>query len=410
MVDDKQLRVCIVGAGTQFLGGISYYTLYLINALAKSYYVSGILMRKLLPTRLYPGWKRVGTNLTELAYDSSAQIFDGVDWYWLPSMLRCAFFLKNEQPEVVVFQWWSGTVLHSYLLIALIAKLLKARIIIEFHEVQDPGEAKLPLAQLYTRALAPFLIRMAHGFVIHSEYDRELLQRHYDLKGQPIVLIPHGSYHHYQLNDQDQVAREAPESCCNLLFFGLIRPYKGLDNLIKAFDALPENEVSGYWLTIVGETWEGWTTPAGLIKQSRYHNRITFVNRYVSDAEVSQHFAGADALVLPYHRSSSSGPLHIAMSHGLPVVVTRVGGLIEAVADYEGAILVAPEDPTALRDALMHVKKLDGRRYTDPRSWEQNTLRYHALFEAIGLSTSPISLKYEEWFPTVQSVQRQRIP
>ena len=134
-------------------------------------------MRQLLPTRFYPGRERVGAKLTQLEYDPAARVFDGVDWYWLPSMIRALLFLIRERPDVVVFQWWSGTVLHSYLLLALVARLLGARIVIEFHEVLDPGEAKLPLAQSYVRLVAPILVRMARGFVVHSEYDKKLLQK-----------------------------------------------------------------------------------------------------------------------------------------------------------------------------------------------------------------------------------------
>ena len=165
--------------------------------------------------------------------------------------------------------------------------------------------------------------------------------------------------------------------------FGLIRPYKGLENLIQAFDALPEDEIDAYWLTIVGETWEGWTVPANLIAQSRYRDRITFVNRYVSDVAVAQFFAEADAVVLPYRRASTSGALHIAMSCGLPVVVTSVGGLVEAVADYEGAILVPPDDSTALQNALLEVAKLRGVSYTDSHSWEHTASGYRMLFEIL---------------------------
>ena len=123
--------------------------------------------------------------------------------------------------------------------------------------------------------------------------------------------------------------------------------------------------------------------PANLIEQSRYRDRITFVNRYVSDEEVAAFFAGADAVIFPYHRASTSGSLHIAMSQGLPVVVTQVGGLIEAVANYEGAILTAPGDPVALCDALLQIAHLCGKRYTDPHSWENTTLRYQDLFTAL---------------------------
>ncbi len=70
-------------------------------------------------------------------------------------------------------------------------------------------------------------------------------------------------------------------------------------------------------LTVVGETWENWTLPAELIAASPHGERISFVNRYVSDAEAAAFYAAADAVVLPYRRGSASGPLQIAMSHGV---------------------------------------------------------------------------------------------
>ena len=392
MKENKQLRVCVIGAGSRFLSGISYYTLYLANTLAQLHKVSVILMRQLLPVQLYPGRKRVGMNLTQQEYDPMVRVFNGVDWYWLPSMLRALIFLVQERPDVVVFQWWSGAVLHSYLLLALAGRLLKARVIVEFHEVLDTGEAKLRPVAAYVRVVAPLMIRLAHGFVVHSEYDRKMLQRHYNLEKRPIALIPHGPYNHYHLTGGERGHRTAPASCCNLLFFGVIRPFKGLEDLIMAFDTLPEDEIEKYWLTIVGETWEGWTKPTDLIERSRYRDRITFVNHYVSDAEATQFFAEADVVVLPYHRSSTSGPLHIAMSCGLPVVVTRVGGLIEAVSSYEGAILVPPGDPARLQRALLEVAKLCGKRYSDPHSWKQTAKRYQTLLDAIRSSDSPVQI------------------
>jgi glycosyltransferase involved in cell wall biosynthesis len=388
MIENRKLRISVVGAGKRFLSGISYYTLLLDNVLTQSHQVSAILMRQLLPTRLYPGRNRVGAEITQLDYDPDVQVFDGIDWFWLPSIFRSLWFLKRERPEVVVFQWWSGTVLHSYLLLAIVTRLLKARIIIEFHEVLDTGEAQLWMAHTYVRCIAPLVIRLAHGFVVHSEFDRQLLEKSYRLGKRPVALIPHGPYYNYHRQSEQQATRTPPASCCNLLFFGVIRPYKGLEDLIKAFDALSEVEVSAYWLTIVGETWEGWTLPEKLIESSQYRDRITFVNRYVSDAEVTQFFDGADAVVLPYHRSSTSGPLHIAMSRGLPVVVTNVGGLIEAVTDYEGAILVPPQDPVTLQKALTLVKKMSGKQYTDVHSWDYTAHCYQKLFEEIGCYNS----------------------
>jgi glycosyltransferase involved in cell wall biosynthesis len=373
-----------VGSGLRFLSGISYYTLRLSNALAQEHAVSVILMRQLLPTFLYPGRDRVGAPLTPLRYASNVSVCDGVDWYWLPSLFRALAMLLKRAPEVVVFQWWTSTVIHSYLAIALVARILGARLIVEFHEVIDPGEARIWPVRRYVGLLAPLLMKLAAGFVVHSAYDRELLGQRYSLAGRPVAEIPHGPYNHYRLHSEQQVLRPAPADTCNLLFFGTIRPYKGLEDLIRAFDALEADEIGRYWLSVVGETWEGWTLPAELIRHSRYASRISFVNRYVTDQDVAAYFAGADAVVLPYLRSSASGPLHVAMSHGIPTVVTRVGGLTEAASRYPGALLVEPGDPDALREALRHLPSMRGQRYADPHSWERSVQRYDELFSELG--------------------------
>ena len=108
-MENPNRRVCVVGSGTRFLSGISYYTIRLSNALAQSNRVSVVLMRRLLPSCLYPGRKRVGKKLSQLEYVPPVNVFDGVDWYWLPSIFVSFAFLIRERPDVVVFQWWTGT-------------------------------------------------------------------------------------------------------------------------------------------------------------------------------------------------------------------------------------------------------------------------------------------------------------
>ena len=380
---NRPTTITIVGAGTRFLSGMSYYTIRLANAFASRHRVGVITMRRLLPARLYPGRDRVGATLTRLAYEPTIRVFDGVDWYWLPSILGALGNLVRRRPTVVVFQWWTGTVLHSYLFLALAARLAGARIVIEFHEILDTGEDAIPFAKHYVSLVAPLFVRLAAGYVIHSEADRAALEQRYRLGDRPVAVIPHGPYDHLR-GTAGPSARVAPAESLNLLFFGVIRPFKGLEDLVAAFNALAPEQVEGYWLTVVGETWEGWTRPFELIEQSPYRDRITVVNRYVHDDEVAAFFAAADAVVLPYHRSSASGPAHTAMSHGLPLVITAVGGLPHAVAGYDGAILVPPEDPAAIRAAIEQLPALRGRTFADPHSWERTLDRYDALFAEIG--------------------------
>jgi glycosyltransferase involved in cell wall biosynthesis len=377
-----ELRIVVVGAGTRFLSGISYYTIRLANALAERYQAGVITMRQILPTRLYPGRGRVGATLTRLDYDPAVRKLAPVDWYWLPSLARAVIGLFRFRPDVVVFQWWTGTVLHTYLALALVARALGAKIIVEFHEILDTGEERIPFARHYVRLVGPLFVGLAAGFVIHSEADREPLVRRYRLGRRPCAVIPHGPYDHHvamPIEGAEVRVRATPPQVVNLLFFGIIRPFKGLEDLVEAFDGLSDEEVQGYGLTVVGETWEGWDLPIRLIEASRHRARITLVNRYVDDAEVAQFFADADAVVLPYHRSSASGPAHVAMSHGLPLVITSVGGLPAAVEGYEGAILIPPRDPVALREAIRRLPAMLGRRFSDPHSWQRTVERYGEL-------------------------------
>jgi glycosyltransferase involved in cell wall biosynthesis len=222
------------------------------------------------------------------------------------------------------------------------------------------------------------LLRATSGVVVHSRFDQEALQRTYALSTVPQVIARHGPYDHHAASTSDPSAFGPGR---RLLFFGTIRPYKGLEDLIEAFELLPPD----CHLTVVGETWEGWTRPLDMISASPARDRIDLVNRYVTDAEVNAFFAAADLVVLPYRRSSASGPLHIAMSHGLPVVITSVGGLVEAAGDYPGVRFAPPSDPSALAAAIRDAFPLIGERHVDPCSWEHTVAAYDQLLAEIGV-------------------------
>src|SRR6202035_962205 len=326
------------------------------------------------------GRARVGLKRASMAYAAGVRVFDGIDWWWGTSLPRALRFLRSRRPRVLVLQWWTVATLHTYLLLAAAARLAGIRVVIELHELQDPGEAGLALARGYGRWGLRALIRLAHGAVVHSKSDWQLFESHYGPMDVRVALVPHGPYDQSRaLPDPADPAsaaavarvRAAPkdDGTVNLLFFGLIRPYKGLEDLVRVFNALPAPQAQRFWLTVVGETWEGCTEPARLIAASPHAGRITFVNEYVPDEVAAAAFAHADVAVLPYRRSSSSGILHVAMSLGLPIVVTSVGGLPEAASGYAGAVFVPPADPAALNDALNKAAALTGQKFPDLRNW-----------------------------------------
>ena len=384
----RATRVLVVGSGWRFTSGISYYTCRLANAFADRTATSVVLMRRLVPRFVYPGRSRVGSVVNDIDYAPEVDVYDGVDWYWGPSTRGLRAFFDRTRPDVVVLQWWTGAVLHSYLLLTSLLRARGTKVVVEWHEVQDTGEARVPGVVRYVRSAMRSLLRRVDAHVVHSEFDSDLLQRAYGLDPRQITIIPHGPYDHVV----DTTAVPAPDAGADagdapvrLLFFGTIRPYKGLEDLVEAFSSLPRELAERFRLTIVGETWEGWTGPLDAVAASPHRDRIDLVNRYVTDAEVRTHFAAADAVVLPYRRSSSSGPLQMAMSAGLPTVVTSVGGLVEAAGDYGGAIFVPPQEPAALAAALERLLAVRGERYADPHSWETSVTRFGQVFAGLGV-------------------------
>jgi glycosyltransferase involved in cell wall biosynthesis len=381
-------KVWIAGPGFRFLSGLSVYTCRLANALAADHDVSLLLLDRLIPARLYPGGKRTGqTGLTSLSYRGDVRIAGKIDWFWGLDVLRAARLLKREKPDVLVLQWWTAATLHTYLALAKAARRAGVPVVLEFHEVQDTGEASVPLVSDYCRRVMPRLLARASGALVHNQHDLDLLRETYGperLGHLAIDVAPHGPYDHLPPAVADAPDTKDPSGdVTRLLFFGLIRPYKGVEDLVTAFNALSPEQAAEFTLTVVGETWEGWTLPAELIAASPHADRITFVNRYVSDEEAGRFYADADALVLPYRRGSASGPLQIAMSSGIHVLLYAVGGLVEAVAEYEGAVLLPAEDVDALGAALLDLPERRALRFADPHSWAATTTALDRLVDTV---------------------------
>ncbi|KJF20490.1 glycosyl transferase [Rhodococcus sp. AD45-ID] len=375
---EGRLEVVLVGPGFHFLSGLSAYTCTLANELSREHDVSVLLLRRVIPRRLYPTTRRSPNTGTALRYGNNVTRIGELDWYWFPGLLGALARLRATKPNLVVLQWWTTATLHTYILVALFARVLGIRVVVEFHETQDTSEALVLGVDMYCRRGMPLLLSLAHGALVHNNHDLELLRRTFGSRPfdrLDIETAPHGPYTHIADSPADSPAsHDSRSGPTRLLFFGLIRPYKGLDDLLVAFNQLSAEQAAQFHLTIVGETWENWQTPAALISASPHRRRITFVNRYVSDAEAGQFFRDTDVVVLPYRRASASGPLQIAMHSGLHVVLYAVGGLVEATRTYEGAHLVEPDNVDALRRTLMSIPPDRHRRFTDHTSWS-TTLR-----------------------------------
>ncbi len=376
-------KVCVVGPSKKFLSGISYYTIRLSNALAARYVVSVVCFRNLLPKFLFPGHKHVGQDLSNLSFNHQVAAFDGMDWNNPLTWYRVYRFLLEQKPDVILLQWWTSSAAHMHLIVCLINLRLRAKIILEFHEVVDPFEESILPIRLYSRLMGRLLIRWADGYVAHSDSDKNLLAEKYGMSAERIQVIPHALYDQYPLIDRD-AARQALSlgSDYVIMSFGLIRPYKGIPYLIRAFGELSADLAARSRLLLVGEIWEDRESVVTAINESPYKDRIILLDRYVSDDEVANYFSAADVVVLPYLRASQSGVAHIAMTFGKPIVVSRVGGLEESMAEYSGTYFIPPGDSAAIKDAIVRIMTEQPGPFEPPkRGWGEIVEKYSAIIE-----------------------------
>jgi glycosyltransferase involved in cell wall biosynthesis len=282
----------------------------------------------------------------------------------LPDMRR--YRRTAREADVVHFQWLPVQVLDLHLLpdrpIVLTAHDLLPR---EPRPAQVRGQRRLYSA--------------VDAVIAHSEYGRQQLTDVLGVDPAKVNVVHHGAFDHLtRLPSERPLPAELAEVRVPVvLFFGLLRPYKGLELLLEAW-----REIDGAELWIVGR-------PRIALEplRARAPRGVRFVPRFVQDSELPAYFRRADIVVLPYGRTERfdfSGVLATALAFGRPTVVSDIGGLSELAATG-GAQSVPPDDPAALRDALTGLLA-DGERRerlaagaraaaAGPYSWEQAARR-----------------------------------
>jgi glycosyltransferase involved in cell wall biosynthesis len=163
-----------------------------------------------------------------------------------------------------------------------------------------------------------------------------------------------------------------------LLFFGIVRPYKGLDVLLRALARAPQHVT----LTVAGEFWGGTGQTEKLIAELGLQGRVTLQPGYVPASRIPALFAAVDALVLPYREATASQNVVLAFSYGVPVIATTAGALAEAVRDGVDGLTCAPGDVDDLARALTAISAPEtaaslrsGVRAVDPEPYWAAYLR-----------------------------------
>lgn len=260
--------------------------------------------------------------------------------------------LHRWKPDVIHFQWVSFPIVDG-LFLRRFRKV--APLVLTVHDTEPFHGA--PSSRLQLMGLVPALKRFDH-YIVHTQYSKKALMSQLVLPEERVTVIPHGVFTYYRelvsdLGRSGQAPRLAGEK--RVLFFGVLKPYKGVDVLLEAFARLPGPVAKDTVLQIVGSPKMPIEPLHDLARNLDIEDRMFWDLRFVDEREVASYFAQADVVVLPYRRIDQSGVLMVALAFGKPIIASHVGGFAETIQDGVHGYLVEPGNVESLAKALERI-------------------------------------------------------
>ncbi len=340
-------KICLVGPAYPYRGGNALFVAHLYSALSEKFDVRVINFTKLYPKLFFPGTRQEDISQVGIKTHPSERIINSTNPFtWFKAVRK----IKSHNPDLIAFIWYNP-------FFGLAFNFIAGRLKRFF-----PGKILFIVENIISheaRAIDSFLtklaLRHADKFLVLSEVVEEGIKKLYPNKNVFRSSLP--IYDCYQIDSSitKENAREKiglPTDRSVLLFFGYIRAYKGLMNLI---DAMPEvlKFDSNTMLLVVGEFYEEKEKYFDAVKNLGLEKNVKFVARFVPNEDVGLYYTASDLVVLPYKSATQSGILNIAYGFMRPVVVTNVGGLPELVEEGKTGFIVEENNPKALTEGIV---------------------------------------------------------
>lgn len=330
------MKIAIIGPVAPFQSGIARHTTALAQDLSArdGVSVSVFSFSTQYPKALYPG---------ENEKDPDGVPPEGIETTYRLNAMNPLSWRKTVQavtrlaPDLCILPAWTFFLAPCFGWIAWALGRRDYPVTMIVHNAVDHE------ASAWKSVLLRFQLSQAHRFVTHNSAIAADLGRL--VPATPIAVSPHPVYDDYP----EPEGRLPRERDLELLFFGLIRPYKGLDIVLEALAASGRNDVR---LSVVGEFWDGREDTEALINRLSLQDKVDLIPRYVRDAEAAEYFARSDALVAPYRTATGSGVVALAQWYCRPVIASDVPGLAEAVEDGRTGWVFPAGDTDALADLL----------------------------------------------------------
>ena len=353
------MKIAILVPAPPFRGGISRFTLSLARAFKDmGHTVQLFNFKEQYPKLFFPGKGQYDAELSANEFINHQILIP-----WLPKTWKTTIHeLKLYRPDTIVVSWFLPYFAPAFGYI--LRRTTFSRIVIVAHNIVS-HEKWFGEKQFLQYAFQPATKIVTLSKATLDELHRKL-PLYISKKG---VLGFHPCYEMYN----DNISATRKEN--TLFFFGLIKPYKGLDVLLKAMPkviaAFPDVK-----LIIAGEVYGNSNIYTELIQKLGIEKYVDCHFSYISDPEISYFFNKSCLCILPYKSASQSGVIATSYSFGVPVLATNVGGLGEYVIEGKTGYLVPPDNSSALAEAIIKYLKLKPdmsqaiNEYTKRYSWK----------------------------------------
>lgn len=332
----------LVGPVHPYRGGIAHYTAMLARALAEGNETLVVSFRRQYPGWLYPGKSDRDPSAEPLRTDAEYPLDPFLPWTWLRTARRIGRF----EPDLVVMQWWTTFWAPAFWALAGLLRRQGERLTFVVHNVL-PHENRA-----WDRWTARAVLGQATALVVQSQREKERLLA--ILPDRETVMAPMPPFHDLASRPLERAEARRRlgigEDERAALFFGVVRPYKGLVHLLDAV-AMLRNQGLPVRLMVAGQVWGGRAEYDRQIARLGLGGLVTMDDRYIPNEELPALFGAADVFAAPYLDATQSAALQTAVAYRLPIVATDV--VASALDPQDDRCRVVPAgDAAALAEGL----------------------------------------------------------
>ena len=333
------MKIAILSCFYPYRGGISQFNACLYEELRRDHIVKAFNFSRQYPEFLFPGKTQYVTPDDEAVPVESESLLDTANPF---SYIKTYKAIREWGPDVLIVRYWMSYFAPS---LGYITRRMKKHCkVISILDNVIPHEP-----HFFDAPLTKYFLEGSTGSVTLCEaVSKDLLALKPDSEYR---VIQHPLYSHFGKKRERKEAEEKlglTSGKRNILFFGLIREYKGLDILLEAFRLLDDS----YQLIIAGEPYGSFDKYQKIIDSLSGKDRIHMSLKYIKDSEVTDYFSAADVAVLPYRSATQSGISSVSYHFEVPMIVTDVGGLNETIGKRGTGIVAAEGTPEAIAEQI----------------------------------------------------------